>query len=82
MKLNVFFKEVKSYFYLLLSAEPTNPLCLLDDPKSTAHHMIVMSRYCFMIIVYNNPLRLSRLCYKRLIVLELLYALLFAELAY
>lgn len=44
--------------------------------------MIVMSRYCFMIIVYDNPLRLSRLCYKRLIVLELLYALLFAELAY
>ena len=36
----------------------------------------------FMIIVYNNPLRLSRLCYKRLIVLELLYVLLFAELAY
>ena len=31
IKLNVFFKEVKSYFYLLLSAEPTNPLCLLDD---------------------------------------------------
>ena len=28
-----FFKVVKSYFYLLLSAEPTNPLCLLDDPK-------------------------------------------------
>ena len=25
MKLNAFFKEVKSYFYLLLSAEPTNP---------------------------------------------------------
>ena len=31
-ELNVFFK-VKSYFYLLLSAEPTNPLCLLDDPS-------------------------------------------------
>ena len=59
MKLNVFFKEVKSYFYLLLSAEPTNPLCLLDDPKINGSPHDCDEPLLFMIIVYNNPLRLS-----------------------